>query len=121
MLKHFDDEANRHRPERALQIYLILIGMAANRQTTTYGLLGDQLGFGGAGVFAQILGLIMTWCSERELPPLTALVVGRSGIPGRGLVTVVDADKDRERVYDVNWYAHFPPTLEELRKIKAES
>ncbi len=117
MVKRFDDPENRHRPERALQTYQILIGMAHNRQTTTYGRLSDLVGFGGAGVFAQILGLIMTWCERNKLPPLTALVVGRHGAPGEGLVTTEDTDRDRERVYDIEWYRIFPPSLDEFRAI----
>ena len=120
MLKRFDDPENRHRPERALQIYQILIGMAHNRQTTTYGRLSDLVGFKGAGVFAQTLGLIMTWCHGNGLPPLTALVVGRHGTPGSGLATTEDTDRDRERVYDADWYGIFPPSLDELRSIAKE-
>lgn len=103
------------RPARAVQIFNILVGMAIRRETTTYGGLAKRLGYNGAGVFGQTLGLIMTWCHKNKLPPLTSLVVGTTrGTPGRGLVTPVNLDADRERVYRLDWYDIMPPTTEEL-------
>lgn len=62
-------------PERAMQIWQILIAAAHDRRTMTYHQLADLLGFAGAGVFAQPLSLIMHHCDDHDLPPLTVLVV----------------------------------------------
>lgn len=105
----------RSRPTRAIQIFNILVGMAHRRETITYGGLAKRLGYKGAGVFGQTLGLIMTWCADNDLPPLTALVVGATrGTPGKGLVTPVHLDSEREEVYALDWYDIVPPTIEEL-------
>ncbi len=115
MAKRFDqirtDEA------RAQQIYLILIGMASQRRIATYGIIAEMIGFGGAGVLSNILGHIMFWCQDNELPSLTALVVNQeTGLPGEGLVAADDLDAERERVFAFDWFAILPPTQLELEQ-----
>ena len=113
MIQKFGDI--RTNPARALQVYLILIGAAKNRQTLTYGALADMLGFQGAGVLAHILGHIMYWCHEESLPSLTSLVVNKeSGLPGPGLSAPADVNSERERIYEYDWYGIVPPTMEQL-------
>lgn len=109
----FDDL--RSDENRALQVYLVLIGAAHNRQILTYKVLADKLGFKGAGVFNKILGHIMYWCQENDLPALTALVVNQeTGMPGDGLLSVSDANSAREKVYQRNWYEIVPPSVDDL-------
>jgi hypothetical protein len=115
MIQKFDDI--RTNPARALQVYLILMGAAKNRQTLTYRGLADTLQFGGkgAGVLAHILGHIMYWCHEEGLPSLTSLVVNKeSGLPGPGLSAPADVNSERERIYEYDWYAIVPPAMEQL-------
>ncbi len=118
MIRKFDDD--RHVPTTALQIYLILIGLAWNRQTITYGALsqGQMGGYGQGGVINRELGCVMGWCYENGLPALTALVVrDDTGIPGEGLVTVEGEDfpAAQQRVFRYNWFQLFPPTIQELK------
>jgi len=107
-----------HHPERAMQIYLVLIGLAYNRQTVTYGRLSiDQLKYGDGGILAAPLERIMKWCQRHSLPPLTALVVNEeTGEPGEGLTTVADRNWPLafKRVFDFDWFSVMPPTLEDL-------
>jgi hypothetical protein len=117
MLRRFAD--NSHVPTRALQIYQVLVGLAWNRQTITYGELSkDQMeGYGGGGILNRPLGCIMRWCDDNSLPPLTVLVVNdQTGIPGEGLRTVPDDDwpAGQQEVYALNWYSIIPPTVDEL-------
>jgi len=82
---------NSHIHTRALQIYQVLIGLAWNRQTITYGELSTQqmAGFGQGGILAGPLDCIMQWCDKHNLEPLTVLVVrDDTGVPGVGLTTV---------------------------------
>ena len=83
MAETFDDYPhNRH---RALQIWQILIANAHNRQTITYGILSDMLGYGGAGTMDRMLGHIAAYCAIQKLPLLNTLVVGKvSGVPTEG-------------------------------------
>lgn len=108
----------RSRPARAVQVFGILVGMAHRRETITYGGLAERLRYRGAGVFAQTLGMIMTWCDQNGLPPLTSLVVGAArGKPGKGLTTPIDLDAEREQVYGLDWYDIVPPTPDELEAL----
>lgn len=114
MAKFFSDSPNR--AARALQIWLILIGKASNRQTVTYEMLNGMLGFKGhGGVLGPILDYLMRYCRQESLPPLTVLVVNKhTGLPGPGL-TETDLNADRETVFNYDWFAIAPPTLDELR------
>jgi alkylated DNA nucleotide flippase Atl1 len=95
-------------PQRALQVWSILIAAAHNRQVLTYQILGDLVGMPPIAL-TQPLGLIMRYCEENDLPPLTVLVVSQdTGKPGEGLTTVRDMDKDREKVFNYNWYGRIP-------------
>jgi len=105
---------NPTRPHRALQIWLILIGAAPNRQILTYRILSKILNYKGAGVLAETLGHIMFYCREEGLPPLTVLVVNQeTGLPGGGL-TQTDLNADREHVFNFDWYDIVPPTPDQL-------
>jgi len=107
-----------NRSERAMQVWQILIAVAHERRTITYGEVADLLGFEGAGVLAQILGLIMIYCQTNELPPLTVLVVNQgTGLPGEGLTTVEDLPRDREAVYRQAWYSRFPVQIADFQEI----
>jgi hypothetical protein len=107
-------------PERALQAYLVLIGLAWNRQTITYGEISEyQMEFGHGGILSGPLGCIMGWCHEQGLPALTVLVVNdKTGIPGDGLVTVEGENfpAAQQKVFQCNWFSLFPPSISELEE-----
>jgi len=95
---------------RAVQIWQILVGLAYNRQTITYEKLSKLLRYKGPGTMGHVLNPIMNYCKLNGLPPLTVLVVGKYlGVPGGGLITVKDADSEREQVYEYDWYNLYPP------------
>jgi hypothetical protein len=116
---HLFNEQPSH-ATRALQIWQILIGKAANRQIMTYGMLAQMLGFRGAGTLAHPLGHIMYYCRATNLPPLTVLVVNQdTGIPGDGLLGD-NLHADREAVFRYDWYGVIPPSPEDLRTVYQE-
>ncbi|MDO9529874.1 MAG: hypothetical protein Q7J27_12070 [Syntrophales bacterium] len=105
------------RYQRASQIWSLLICAARNRKTYTYGDIADILGFGGAGVMAPILGCIMWFCKENDLPPLTVLVVNQeTGLPGQGLTTLEEVN-DREAVFNFNWFGIEPPQNDDFENV----
>ncbi|MGJ4886401.1 hypothetical protein [Bradyrhizobium sp. HKCCYLRH1065] len=114
-MRKFNPKATH--PARAIQAWQILIGMAKNRQTTTYqGLSVLMFGKEAAGVLAQILGHIAFYCMDNDLPPLTSIVVDKGrGTPGHGFpIEAPSLDQRREQVYAYNWYDVYPPSEEEL-------
>jgi hypothetical protein len=111
-------------PSRALQIYQVLVSLAWNRQTITYGKLSlEQMGgYGAGGILNKPLGCIMGWCSKNGLEPLTVLVVNDvTGVPGAGLVTVPGGNwaAAQQRVFHFNWFSIMPPSLDELEEAGA--
>lgn len=116
-MRKFNPSASH--PARAVQAWQILIGMAQNRQTTTY-LNLSQLMFGksAAGVLAQILGHIAYYCNDNDLPPLTSIVVVKGhGIPGDKIpIDPAKRDEQREQVYEFGWYDVYPPSENELAR-----
>lgn len=113
-LKLFSDRATNE--ARACQIWQILVGCAARRETRTYQDLVNLLGHDQPKVLAKQLGRIMYYCSQNKLPPLTVLVVNKNtGKPGDGLALSADRGVLRERVYQYNWYDLVPPTEDEYQ------
>jgi hypothetical protein len=68
MVRHFNNET---RAARALQCWQVLIGCAHRRETITYKMLAEILGFNrpgvaGTGVIGSLVGPIMFWCEHDE-------------------------------------------------------
>lgn len=119
MVQEFNQDATN--ASRSLQIYLILIGAAARRETMTYSMLSERI-YGSASqrhTLGPKLGPLMNWCKANELPALTALVVNEeSGKPSTGLTTVDGAfGAEQEQIFSYNWYGIFPPAIEELKSL----
>jgi hypothetical protein len=107
------------REERALQMWQVLIGAAHNRETLTYAQLADLVGMGhdgtGAVTVSSCLALLMDYCDHNNLPPITILIVNKgTGQPGAGLSTIGDLNKDREAVFNEEWFKRLPLRTEDL-------
>ena len=102
-------------PSRALQLYLILIGCAANQQTITYASLAERVGLTSPLLFVP-LGHLGDWCLREGLPPITSLAIADdTGAPGPSYPLALEqlaAQQNRVRKFD--WYAILPPTLADL-------
>ena len=104
-------------PERAVQVWQVLIGAAHERRTLTYRLLADRIGL-GANLLAQPLGLVARYCAAKQWPPLTVLVVqSGDGRPGAGFVWATDPDGAREAVYEHDWFKLRPPSADDFALI----
>src|SRR5882672_4505444 len=103
--------------ESAARAYLYLIGVAADRKSVTYEELSEAIKRGGPNLLAKPLGLLSEWCEANELPALASLVVERAtGLPAPGFTAVSRSEipAEQERVWDYDWFAIYPPTIEEL-------
>jgi len=100
-------------PERAWQIWPVLVLAAQNRQTLTYEQLAQLIGVVPPPALGQLLEPIHSYCKANRLPPLTALVVSsKSGLPGTGFTAAADVPAAQEQVYAFEWPA--APTPEQF-------
>lgn len=92
--------------ERAFRTWPILTKRAGEGKIITYGELGALLGVHHRAI-RYVLCLIQDYCLEEKLPPLTILIVNKSGRPGTGFIAY-DVDKLEEGmalVRSYNWSA----------------
>jgi hypothetical protein len=102
---------------RALQAWQYLIAKASNRQIVRYDELRVLMGYSDNRPLSTILGCIMFYCEQNELPPLTLIVVNQSGIPGEGFTAeqLENYHQRREDVFGRDWYNIVPPSIAEFR------
>lgn len=83
----------------------VLARSAGLRQTLTYGDLAEAIGFTSGRVMRIPLSVIQTFCLERDLPPLTSIVVNKgTGLPGTGFIAWSgELDEAHRRVFDFDW------------------
>jgi hypothetical protein len=103
-------------PARALQIYLVLIGCAANKQTITYAKLAECMGLLTPSWLVPALSHLAEWCIREGLPPLTSLAVAEdTGAPGPGYPLPIDKlASQQHRARRFEWYAILPPAVADL-------
>ncbi len=125
MYQLFDDvvedaETGKKSAARALQAWQYLIGKAANRQIVQYDELRLLMGYANNRPLSVILGCIMFYCLQNELPPLTLIVVNQTGVPGKGFSAedLEDYHQRREDVFKFSWYKIVPPTMDEFRQAR---
>ncbi len=94
--------------ERGIQVYQVLIACAGERRIIAYELLENKIAVPARSLGA-FLGQIAKPCEKNRLPPLTILVAHTgSAKPGEGFKSFEDFPRDRERVFNHNWYKMKP-------------
>ena len=107
MSRRFDEE-RRNKYARSAQAWLALVAHAAHRRTTTYDALGALL-LSHPMTVRSGLDPIDDYCNQHGLPPLAVVCVDpKTGEPSRGNVGVFRLDKNRERVFNYDWFALVP-------------
>ena len=125
MVQWFNDltesaDTGRKSAVRALQAWQYLIGKAANRQIVQYEELRILMDYPTSNPLAFVLGCIMYYCQNNNLPPLTLLVVNRTGVPGDGFTAEVlnNYHQRREDVFNYEWFKLVPPSIDELQEAR---
>ena len=126
MIRWFKEEADSAGSGRksailALQAWQYLICKAADRQIVQYDDLRELMEYPTSNPLRWVLHCIMEYCQQNELPPLTLLVVNRSGVPGGGF-TAEDPDnfqQRREEVFDFPWFRVVPPSIDDFQRARA--
>lgn len=92
------------------RIFAFLMRKALERKTATYEEIAlkfdlPSTGNGLGATLSPKLGHILTWCQQHGLPPISVLVVRKSGaqagLPGRGFWVIMgldDLDDDAKRI-----------------------
>jgi hypothetical protein len=107
------------RPDRAVQVWQVLISAAFYRQTLTYTMLGDRIDV-DVGELTVPLGMVNRYCSMKQLPPLGVLVVrSDAGTPAEDLSWTTDVDFAREAVYQLEWYRLKPPSANDFALVES--
>lgn len=90
--------------ERAFRAWPVLIGVAKQRGTITYGELGAAIGIHHRAI-RYVLGVIQDYCLEEKLPPLTILIINSSGRPGTGFIAynLQYFESGLEKVWGFDW------------------
>ena len=110
------DEDRRNKYARSAQVWLALVAQATQRRTVTYNAQGALL-LSHPMRLRSDLDPIDDYCNEHGLPPLAVVCVDQeTGEPSRGNVGVFRLDKNRERVFNYDWFALVPPTPEEIKE-----
>ena len=107
--------------ERGAQVWSVLALAARNRQVLTYDLLSKLIGVPRHGL-ANILDQVQRYCMQKDLPPLTILVVNKhTGLPGEGFVAAEDIPKNQVSVFEYDWVSHGAPSPDELAAAVAQA
>lgn len=101
------------REERAQQLWSILVLAARNRQVLTYELVAQACGVPAPSI-GDFLRPIQQLCTEKDLPPITSLIVNKStGLPGDGfLAENVPIAQIQSFAHD--WLAFQAPSAEDF-------
>jgi len=102
------------RAERGQQLWSLLALAATSRQVLTYDMVARLMGVVRPSI-GDFLRPIQQYCTENELPPLTALVVSeQTGLPGEGFIAAADVPSAQMRVFQHRWLDNIAPTAEQL-------
>src|ERR1700722_3258601 len=110
--------------QRAVQLWSLLVLAARNQQLLSYTTVERLTGIPKVAV-GGMLGTISHYCKDRNLPWLTALVVGEeSGLPGEGLLESakqeygddVDFFAMQSRVFVYDWFKEPAPKTEDFKR-----
>jgi len=98
---------------RALQAWQVLIGNVFIRQIIRYDELSKIMEYTDNRSLSTILGCVMYFFYQNNLPPLTILVINQEGLPGSGFNTesINDYHQRREDVHNCVWYKIVLPSI----------
>ena len=96
---------------KTLKVYMILTGCAVRRETATHRIIAERIGVIAQGVNVY-LARIHRYCVRNNLPPLDVLVVSvlTGEVEGGYSGPREYIYRDRERVYDFDWFMVSPST-----------
>lgn len=104
------------RADRALQLWSLLGLAATNHQILTYDMVARLTGVVRPSI-GDFLRPIQQYCIERELPPLTSLVVSeQSGLPGEGFIAAENVPAAHIKVFQHSWLDTAAPSTNVLEE-----
>jgi hypothetical protein len=105
---------------RMIQLWLVLIGRAQNRQTITYGDLSELMLRKRAPRSRSMgLGYLYAYCERKHLPLLPVIVVDKKTGRPEPLDIYPNVAKETNKVFLFDWYGIHPPSKAEANQISA--
>jgi hypothetical protein len=102
------------REQRAQQLWSVLVLAAQNRQILTYEMVGNAC-FLPPPAIGDFLRPIQQFCTEKELPPLTSIVVSKqTGLPGDGFIAAESVPMAQLQTFLHNWLGVAAPSAEQF-------
>ena len=102
------------REQRSQQLWSLLALAATNRQILTYDMVARLTGVVRPSI-GDFLRPIQQYCTEKNLPPLTSLVVSEeTGLPGEGFIAAADVPAAQMLVFQHSWLGTSVPNIEQL-------
>lgn len=101
--------------ERSGQLWSLLALAAMNRQVLTYEIVSRLTGMPRPSL-GGFLDPIANYCVDRDIPPLTALVVSeKTGLPGSGFHASDDVPSALIAVFGFDWLEWGCPKTDKLQ------
>lgn len=102
-------------PQRALQLWSLLVLAARTQTVLSYGMIAKMTGL--ANEHPEPLGYIAFYCMKKKFPLLPVLAVGQiTGNPEATFYEGMDIAAEQRRCFVYDWLGEGIPTLEQLEK-----
>lgn len=109
------------REEGSVRIWPLLVELAREHRTCTYGEIAAKLDYKGARPIISMLGGIMWYCLDHGLPPLAIVVVNKhTGKPGDGLVRHGSVVSETSGVWGHDWSGERTPSMADFAAANAK-
>jgi hypothetical protein len=111
------NEPIMNNPQRALQLWSLLVLAARTQTVLSYGMVAKMTGL--ANEHPNPLGHIAFYCMKKDLPLLTVLDISpATGNPSADFYVGMDIAAEQRRCFVHDWLAeNVRPTLEQLEEV----
>jgi hypothetical protein len=105
--------------ERSAQFWAVLVQAARSHCVLSYEQVERMTGIPRFGQ-SSILANILNYCQQRELPPLTCIVVEQAtGMPASDDFAGLDISAQIRRVFIFDWLSHGAPSVADFEAATA--
>ncbi len=101
--------------QRSMQIWSMLVFAAKHHKIVSYENISKLIGVPTPGV-GRFLFLILRYCAQNNLPPLTSIVISHvTGRPGDGFPEDMDIIESQSRTFVYDWLSRQVPNSDDFQ------